>query len=57
MFQLIDIVGSTLDRPLIKNEFTAKYTEILVMLEEEIVICEVTTDYPLDSYSLTNLLL
>ncbi|CAH0405196.1 unnamed protein product [Chilo suppressalis] len=40
IFKLIDIVGSVLDRPLIKNEFTAKYVEILVMLEKEIVICE-----------------
>ncbi|KAI8438868.1 hypothetical protein MSG28_011209 [Choristoneura fumiferana] len=40
IYQLIDIIGSVLDRPLIKNEFTAKYVEILVMLEEELVICE-----------------
>ncbi|KAI8438867.1 hypothetical protein MSG28_011209 [Choristoneura fumiferana] len=40
VFKLIDIIGSVLDRPLIKNEFTAKYVEILVMLEEELVICE-----------------
>lgn len=40
-FQLVDIVGSVLERPLIKNEFTAKYTEILVKLEEELIICEV----------------
>lgn len=31
-----------LDRPLIKNEFTAKYVEIIVMLDEEIGICEVS---------------
>nr|XP_026486610.1 dynein beta chain, ciliary [Vanessa tameamea] len=40
IFKLIDIVGSVLDRPLIKNEFTAKYVEIIVMLEEEIIVCE-----------------
>ncbi|KAL4716849.1 hypothetical protein ACJJTC_012660 [Scirpophaga incertulas] len=40
IFKLIDIVGSVLDRPLIKNQFTAKYVEIIVMLEKEIAICE-----------------
>ncbi|XP_028172090.1 dynein beta chain, ciliary-like [Ostrinia furnacalis] len=40
IFKLIDIVGSVLDRPLIKNEFTAKFVEIIVMLEKEIVTCE-----------------
>ncbi|XP_041975803.1 dynein beta chain, ciliary [Aricia agestis] len=40
IFKLIDIVGSVLDRPLISKEFTAKYVEIIVKLEEEIVICE-----------------
>lgn len=44
-FQLIDIVGSVLDRPLIKNEFTAKYVEIIVMLDHELVICEVSVIY------------
>lgn len=42
LFQLIDIVGSVLDRPLIRNEFTAKYVEIIVMLNHEIVTCEVS---------------
>lgn len=42
IFQLIDIVGSVLDRPLIRNEFTAKYVEIIVMLNHEIVTCEVS---------------
>lgn len=41
-FQLIDIVGSVLDRPLIRNEFTAKYVEIIVMLTHEIEACEVS---------------
>ncbi|KAJ8736094.1 hypothetical protein PYW08_006750 [Mythimna loreyi] len=40
IFKLIDVVGSVLDRPLIRNEFTAKYVEIIVMLEEEINTCE-----------------
>ncbi|CAG9581722.1 unnamed protein product [Danaus chrysippus] len=40
IFKLIDIVGSVLDRPLISNEFTAKYVEIIGMLDEEINICE-----------------
>lgn len=35
-------MGSVLDRPLIRNEFTAKYVEIIVELEKEIVICEVS---------------
>lgn len=42
LFQLIDVVGSVLDRPLISKEFTAKYVEIIVMLEEEINTCEVS---------------
>lgn len=40
--QLIDIVGSVLERPLIRNEFTAKYVEIIVMLKQELDICEVS---------------
>lgn len=40
--QLIDIVGSVLDRPLIKNEFTAKFVEITNMLEKELITCEVS---------------
>ncbi|XP_045488493.1 dynein beta chain, ciliary [Pieris rapae] len=40
IFKLIDIVGSVLERPLIKNEFTAKYVEIIVMLDKELSICE-----------------
>ncbi|XP_049878702.1 dynein beta chain, ciliary [Pectinophora gossypiella] len=40
IFKLIDIVGSVLERPLIRNEFTAKYVEIIVMLNKEIDICE-----------------
>ncbi|CAH1639911.1 unnamed protein product [Spodoptera littoralis] len=40
IFKLIDVVGSVLDRPLISKEFTAKYVEIIVMLEEEINTCE-----------------
>lgn len=42
LFQLIDIVGSVLERPLIRSEFTAKYVEIIVMLEKEILTCEVS---------------
>lgn len=38
--QLISIVGSVLDRPKIKEEFTNKYTEILKMLDEEMTMCE-----------------
>ncbi|CAG9135931.1 unnamed protein product [Plutella xylostella] len=40
IFKLIEIVGSVLERPLIKNEFTAKYVEIINMLDQEIAICE-----------------
>lgn len=42
---MIDIVGSVLERPLIKNEFTAKYVEIIVMLKEELITCEVSDIY------------
>jgi dynein heavy chain len=41
LFQLIEIVGSVLDRPLIKEEFTGKYEAILGMLNEELVTAEV----------------
>ncbi|XP_059610636.1 dynein beta chain, ciliary isoform X2 [Phlebotomus argentipes] len=40
VFKLISIVGSVLDRPKIKEEFTNKYSEILKMLDEEISMCE-----------------
>ncbi|KAG8222097.1 hypothetical protein J437_LFUL000860, partial [Ladona fulva] len=40
VFKLISIVGTVLDRPLIKDEFTSKYTAILEMLDEEIAICQ-----------------
>ncbi|KAF5277248.1 hypothetical protein FQR65_LT00356 [Abscondita terminalis] len=41
LFQLINIVGSVLDRPLIKEEFTNKYVKILQMLEEEMHTAQV----------------
>lgn len=40
VFKLINIVGSVLDRPKIKQEFTNKYSEVLMMLDEEIDCCE-----------------
>lgn len=40
IFKLISIVGSVLDRPKIKQEFTSKYCEVLQMLDEEIACCE-----------------
>lgn len=40
VFKLISIVGSVLDRPKIKEEFTNKYSDILNMLDEEITMCE-----------------
>lgn len=40
VFKLISIVGSVLDRPKIKEEFTNKYSDILNMLDEEIGECE-----------------
>jgi dynein heavy chain len=40
-FQLIEIVGSVLDRPLIREEFTGKYDAILGMLDEELITAEV----------------
>nr|CAD7455111.1 unnamed protein product [Timema tahoe] len=36
VFKLIEIVGSVLDRPLIKDEFTGKYKYIVEMLEVEL---------------------
>ena len=40
-FQLIEIVGSVLDRPLIREDFTGKYDAILGMLDEELITSEV----------------
>lgn len=40
VFKLINIVGSVLDRPKIKEEFTNKYSEIIKMLDVEITMCE-----------------
>lgn len=45
VFKLISIVGSVLDRPKIKEEFTNKYCEVLVMLDEEITCCEKIYEY------------
>ncbi|XP_031336595.1 dynein beta chain, ciliary isoform X1 [Photinus pyralis] len=41
IFKLISIVGSVLDRPLIKEEFTSKYVKILDMLNEEMDTAEI----------------
>ncbi|XP_022915026.2 dynein beta chain, ciliary isoform X1 [Onthophagus taurus] len=40
VYKLINIAGSVLDRPLIKEEFTSKYNKIVEMLEEEIKTAE-----------------
>ena len=40
-FQLIEIVGSVLDRPLIREDFTGKYDTILGMLDEEMITVKV----------------
>lgn len=42
IFKLINIVGSVLDRQVINQEFTNKYNKIIVMLNEEVQIAEVT---------------
>lgn len=41
VFKLINIVGSVLDRPKIKQAFTDKYSNVLKMLDEEMTACEV----------------
>lgn len=38
--KLINIVGSVLERPKIKEQFTQKYAEIVRMLDEELTVCE-----------------
>uniref|UniRef100_A0A182IVR3 Dynein beta chain, ciliary n=4 Tax=Anopheles atroparvus TaxID=41427 RepID=A0A182IVR3_ANOAO len=40
VFKLISIVGTVLDRPKIKEEFTNKYRQILLMIDEELSTCE-----------------
>lgn len=40
VFKLINIMGSVLDRPKIKEEFNNKYADILLMLDREIGACE-----------------
>jgi dynein heavy chain, axonemal len=40
VFKLISIVGTVLERPKIKEEFTYKYQAILNMLDDEITTCE-----------------
>jgi len=35
-FQLIDILGVLLDRPLLKQDFNEHYTEIVEMMDEEL---------------------
>lgn len=58
--QLIYIAGSVLDRPLIKEEFTAKYKDIVVMLQREVdtihkvyeeqMECAARGDMPVDKH-------
>lgn len=38
--KLINIVGSVLERPKIKEQFTKKYDEIVRLLDEELTMCE-----------------
>ncbi|KAL9897380.1 dynein heavy chain at 93AB [Glossina fuscipes fuscipes] len=40
VFKLINIVGSVLERPKIKEQFTKKYDEIVRLLDEELTMCE-----------------
>uniref|UniRef100_A0A1A9WGW3 Uncharacterized protein n=1 Tax=Glossina brevipalpis TaxID=37001 RepID=A0A1A9WGW3_9MUSC len=40
VFKLINIVGSVLERPKIKEQFTKKYDEIVRLLDEELTVCE-----------------
>lgn len=40
VFKLINIVGTVLDRPKIKQAFTDKYSNVLKMLDEEMTCCE-----------------
>ncbi|XP_063821324.1 dynein beta chain, ciliary-like [Ostrinia nubilalis] len=40
IFKLIEIAGTILDRPLIKSQFTAKFAEIIEMLDKEMTACE-----------------
>ncbi|XP_067615922.1 dynein beta chain, ciliary [Eurosta solidaginis] len=40
MFKLINIVGSVIDRPIIKEQFTQRYTEIVQKLDVEMTTCE-----------------
>ncbi|XP_049809049.1 dynein beta chain, ciliary [Schistocerca nitens] len=40
VFKLVEIVGSVLDRPLIKQEFTGKYDAIVDMLDAEVTTSE-----------------
>ncbi|EDW38589.1 GL12690 [Drosophila persimilis] len=44
IFKLISIVGSVLDRPKIKEEFTQRYAEIVRMLDDEMTVCEAIYD-------------
>lgn len=40
-FQLINIAGSVLDRPVISKQFTDRYTRILDLLNVELTVVEV----------------
>uniref|UniRef100_A0A6P7G4P0 Dynein beta chain, ciliary-like n=1 Tax=Diabrotica virgifera virgifera TaxID=50390 RepID=A0A6P7G4P0_DIAVI len=44
IFKLINIAGSVLERPIIKEEFTNQYEKILDMLESEIKMVEIIFD-------------
>jgi dynein heavy chain, axonemal len=50
IYKLINIVGTVLDRPKIKAEFTNKYPQIIRMLDEEITMCEEIYEMQMDYY-------
>ena len=43
-YQLIDIYGSLLDRPLIKQDFDENYPEVVRRMDEDILDCKVLYD-------------
>ncbi|GLH12101.1 Uncharacterized protein GBIM_16853, partial [Gryllus bimaculatus] len=49
--ELIEIVGTVLDRPLIEREFTAKYAQVLDRLDQDVAVSEELYEEQMREYS------
>lgn len=55
--QLIDILGALLDRPLVRNDFNDRYSEIIQMMDEVLNAAKLLYDQQVRSISETGTML